>query len=124
MDIDCCVTPVLSLPEYTTDPHVLARGALLSAPTTARHSSIRPEEAGAADLAMLFATPYHDTQAPVPRPALGLTDPQFEVTGEASPTPTPGEHSAEVLRGVGYSDDEIAAMVEEGAVGHSEPVSV
>ncbi len=46
--------------------------------------------------------------------------PAFSVDGErpsyASPPPAVGEHSREVLREAGYTDEEIAAMAVEGII--------
>ena len=58
----------------------------------------------------------HPTLGDIPQlgPVIFLRDTPGQISG---PPPLLGQHSQEVLREVGYRDDEIAAMVDAGVIG-------
>ena len=86
---DMCLTPVLDISEVEQDPHLQVRG--------------------------MFVEQEHPTAGTVKGVALPL---HFSHTQPKSPTPAPllGEHSIEILREVGYSDEEIAGFIRSGIV--------
>lgn len=86
---DCCVTPVLKLEETLRHPHFRARGMV--------HEAHHPQ------LGAL-------THVGFPVRMTGFT---FAIARQA---PAPGEHSAEVLGEIGYSQAQIAALKEAGAI--------
>jgi len=88
---DCCLEPVLELDE-----------ALASELVRAREMVVELDQPGA--------------QEPVRQ--LGLPIKLSRTPGEASRRPGPvlGEHTEEVLRGVGLSDEQIAELLAQGAV--------
>ena len=88
-DADCCVTPVLSLDEALAHPQFAARGMVLQT----RHAAYGE--------AAQLACPVR------------MTDYRFEIR---RPAPLPGEHTDEILRDSGYSDAQIAALRQQGAV--------
>jgi len=61
-----------------------------------------------------FQDAVHPTEGPLKVPDIPV---RFSASpgGQSRPAPAHGEHSAELLREVGYSDDEIAAMAKSGA---------
>jgi alpha-methylacyl-CoA racemase len=86
---DTCVAPVLSIAEVVDDPQFVARGTFVDAvhPTHGAFRQTGPVLAG-----------QPQPKGPVHVRAAGTTD------------------TTELLRAVGYSDDEIAALCEQGAV--------
>jgi len=84
---DACVAPVLSAEEAAANPHNVKRGTF--APT--------PGEAGQFE--------------PAPAPKLSRTP------GSAPrPAPKPAQHTVEVLLATGFSEEEVAALLAQGAV--------
>ena len=88
-DIDACVGPIYSIDEALNDPQAQARGVRVS-------SGIGDEQV--------------HTLASFPRIS-GVEDEQRYAP------PALGEHTDALLREVGYSEDEIAQLREEGAIG-------
>ncbi|MDQ3740963.1 MAG: CoA transferase [Actinomycetota bacterium] len=88
---DCCLEPVLGLDE-----------ALASDLVREREMVAELDQPGVAEPVRLLGVPVKMSRTP----------------GDASRLPGPvlGEHTEEVLRGLGYDDGEIAALVEAGAV--------
>jgi alpha-methylacyl-CoA racemase len=89
---DCCLEPVLDLDE-----------ALESELTRARQMVVGLEQPGVDEPVRLLGLPVKLSRTP----------------GDAARAPGPalGEHTVEVLRGAGYSETEIEALRESGAVG-------
>lgn len=87
--VDTCLTPVLRLEEVPTDPQVQHRAMIIQGPAPAGGS------------------------APMPGIPIKLNRSPGQAAGDA---PLLGEHSAEVLREAGYTEAEIAALHQEGAV--------
>lgn len=91
---DCCVTPVLKLEDALANDHFLARGMVL--PLAGAH------EAQGSSGPRQLACPVK------------MTGFEFAVR---HPAPRQGEHTDEVLRGAGYSLDDIAELRRQQAVG-------
>ncbi len=87
-DIDACVGPVYSIDEAIDDPHAQARGVTVS--TTVAGESVQ-------------------TLQSFPR----MSD--VEQVQRYAP-PTLGEHTDDLLREAGYSDEEIAQFKTSGAI--------
>jgi alpha-methylacyl-CoA racemase len=89
---DCCLEPVLGLEE-----------ALASELARAREMVVELDQPGATDAVHLLGLPVKLSRTP----------------GDADRRPGPalGEHTDEVLAGLGYRDDEAARLRAEGAVG-------
>jgi alpha-methylacyl-CoA racemase len=87
---DCCLEPVLDLDE-----------ALDSELVRAREMVVEVEQPGATEPVKLLGAPVKLSRTPA------------EPT---NPGPALGEHTREVLTGLGYSDDDIAALTDAGAV--------
>jgi alpha-methylacyl-CoA racemase len=87
---DCCLEPVLDLDE-----------ALDSELVRAREMVVEVDQPGAAEPVKLLGAPVKLSRTPA------------EPT---NPGPALGEHTREVLTGLGYSEDDIAALTEAGAV--------
>jgi alpha-methylacyl-CoA racemase len=87
---DCCLEPVLDLHE-----------ALDSELVRAREMVVEVDQPGAAEPVKLLGAPVRLSRTPA------------EPT---NPGPALGEHTREVLSGLGYSEDDIAALTEAGAV--------
>jgi alpha-methylacyl-CoA racemase len=89
---DCCLEPVLDLDE-----------ALDSEVTHAREMVVGLEQPGVAEPVRLLGLPVKLSRTP----------------GDAARAPGPalGEHTVEVLRSAGYSEAEVEALRESGAVG-------
>jgi alpha-methylacyl-CoA racemase len=88
---DCCLEPVLDLDE-----------ALASEIVEHRQMVVELEQPGAQDPVRLLGAPFKLTRTPA--------DPT------RAPGPALGEHTAEVLEAAGYSQDEVSALLEAGAV--------
>lgn len=88
-DVDCCVTPVLTLAECTQNEQLQARG--------------------------MFVTVKHSVEGPVPQFAFPVKFSEFEFTVDR-PAPMHGEHSKEILSEVGYSDGKIAELEAAGII--------
>jgi alpha-methylacyl-CoA racemase len=86
---DCCLEPVLDLDE-----------ALDSELVRAREMVVRLEQPGAASPVSLLGVPVKLSRTP---------------GAPAGPGPALGEHTSEVLAALGYSDEEIQALLESGA---------
>ena len=84
---DACVAPVLSMAEAPTHPHNVARASYL----------VRDGE-----------------NHPVPAPRFSTDRPG---TPSGRPIAGPGEHTDEVLRGMGYAVDRVASLRASGVVG-------
>jgi crotonobetainyl-CoA:carnitine CoA-transferase CaiB-like acyl-CoA transferase len=89
-EYDCCLEPVLGLDEALDSELVEARGMVTEV-----------DQPGAREPVRLLGTPVKLSRTPA--------DP----TG---PGPALGEHTHDVLAGLGYSDEEIAALADSGAV--------
>ncbi|HEX2265514.1 MAG TPA: CoA transferase, partial [Solirubrobacterales bacterium] len=85
---DCCIEPVLDLDEALDSELVRARGMVIE---------LEQPELGTV---RQLGSPVKLSRTPA---------------DTARPAPAFGEHTDEVLREVGYSDEEIAAMKESGA---------
>ncbi|MPZ98079.1 MAG: CoA transferase [Dehalococcoidia bacterium] len=89
-DIDLCVAPVLTLDEALEDEHQRARGMVVEVDDP-RAGTVRQVGIG---------------------PKFSDTPGQVRTTA-----PTPGQHTEELLAGLGYEASDIASMREQGAVG-------
>jgi len=87
-DADVCLGPVNSLAESFADPHVQERG-------------------------MVERVPLHDEQT---FQALRLVPRLSDVSVPLRHPPTLGEHTIEVLREAGFSNDELAELQQAGAI--------
>ena len=87
---DCCLEPVLDLGE-----------ALDSELVGAREMVVSLDQPGAAEPPKLLGVPVKLSRTP---------------GAPAGPGPALGEHTHDVLTGLGYSDDDIAALTDSGAV--------
>ena len=87
---DCCLEPVLDLDE-----------ALDSELVKAREMVVELDQPGATQPVRQLGLPVKFSRTP---------------GAVRAPGPALGEHTDEVLRGAGYSDEEIAALKEAGAV--------
>ena len=92
-DKDACVTPVLTMDEAVAYPHNQQQG------------TFRKTEAG----------------LDVPRPAPTLSRTPGEQ--EELPGPSSGQHTSLILAELGYSQDDIASLMKEGAVDQADPAS-
>ncbi len=88
-DRDACLSPVLALPEIEQDPHIKARG--------------------------MIVTQEHPTAGKVKGIGLPI---RFSASPLAHPSHAPltGEHSIEILQEAGYPDDEIKELIRRGVV--------
>lgn len=87
-DVDTCFGPVLYLDEVPEDPQVKARGLVTQGP------------APGGGVINMLANPIRLSRTP------------WKV---GSPAPYLGEHTTQVLREAGYTDEEIARLLEQGA---------
>jgi len=94
---DLPVTPVHTLESIFEDPHLVATG--------------------------FFGTEEHPTEGRLTRMAVP-TRFSASVPEDRRPAPNLGEHGAEILRDAGYTEAEIAALLEAGAVRVPSPPSV
>jgi crotonobetainyl-CoA:carnitine CoA-transferase CaiB-like acyl-CoA transferase len=90
-EVDCCLEPVLDLDE-----------ALASELVRAREMVVEIDQPGAAEPVRLLGVPIKMSATP--------GDPR------RLPGPALGEHTEEVLREAGFSEDEVAQLTEAGAV--------
>jgi alpha-methylacyl-CoA racemase len=88
---DCCLEPVLGLDE-----------ALDSELVRAREMVLKLDQPGAEPEVRLLGVPVKLSRTP---------------GGPGGPAPALGEHTREVLSSLGYSDEEIAALLESGSAG-------
>jgi crotonobetainyl-CoA:carnitine CoA-transferase CaiB-like acyl-CoA transferase len=88
---DCCLEPVLDLEEVMASEIVASREMV-----------VELDQPGARDPVRLLGTPIKLSRTPA--------DPA------RAPGPSLGEHTEEVLTAAGYAAEEIAALLEEGAV--------
>jgi alpha-methylacyl-CoA racemase len=109
---DACVSPVLSMTEAATHPHLAARGTYVtsggvlqpapaprfSAPAGAAAPAAPAGDADAADAARAAGAPRAGAAGP----------------GRAGPIPAPGEHTREILAELGVRD--IDALLADGVV--------
>lgn len=87
---DICAAPVLRLNEALNDPHNRARGMVVKVPHTV----------------------FGEVEQ------VGIAPKFSETPGQVRSTaPLPGQHTDEVLRALGRSDEEIAALRAKGAIG-------
>jgi crotonobetainyl-CoA:carnitine CoA-transferase CaiB-like acyl-CoA transferase len=88
---DCCLEPVLDLDEALSSELVKARAMV-----------VEHDQPGATETVRLLGVPVKLSETP----------------GDTAQRPGPalGEHTAEVLGAAGYSDEEIGALQESGAV--------
>lgn len=87
--VDCCVTPVLTMAETMENEQLKARG--------------------------MFATSLHPTDGTVTQFAFPVKFSEFDFTIERE-APQPGEHSAEILAELGYSEERIAGLRDAGII--------
>ena len=90
-EVDCCLEPVLDLAEALDSDLVRERGMVVGI-----------EQPGAAEPVRLLGVPVKMSRTP--------GDPH------RLPGPALGEHTEEILRAAGVADDEVAALLESGAV--------
>jgi crotonobetainyl-CoA:carnitine CoA-transferase CaiB-like acyl-CoA transferase len=86
----CCLEPVLDLDEALESELVRARGMVVELDQPGAHTPVRQ-----------LGSPVKMSRTPARAPA---------------PGPALGEHTSEVLAAAGYSEEEIAALEESGAV--------
>ena len=104
----------------STDEAIEALGTarIPAGPVLAPSQVIAHRQVQASGLVEAMDYPGTSAPAPVIGAPLILSDAPRDAMTRA---PQAGEHSVEVLAGVGYSDEEIAALVEGGAVGLAFP---
>ncbi len=88
-DVDCCLTPVLTMAESRRDPQLTAR--------------------------RMFVTGEHPQEGMVPQLALPLKFSEFEFSIDR-PAPGHGEHSREILAEAGYGKAQIAQLEAQGVI--------
>ncbi|MBI1395391.1 MAG: CoA transferase [Betaproteobacteria bacterium] len=86
---DCCVSAVRGFDESLDDPHYTARGMF-----------VRAEHPQAGEV-LQMAPPFR------------MTDFAFEVE---RPAPAQGEHTNEILRALGYSDEKISSLAQDAVI--------
>nr|VFK16403.1 MAG: Crotonobetainyl-CoA:carnitine CoA-transferase CaiB [Candidatus Kentron sp. LFY] len=96
--VDCCVSPVLDLEESMENEHFKAREMFIEAD---RYFDNDGDNGNAKEEMTQFAFP------------LKISDFEFSVERLA---PRRGEHSAEILAEIGYSDERIKALAREGVI--------
>ena len=82
-NVDCCASPVLTIEEAVADPHLRERGMI-----------VQTEQPGAPLVTQL---------------AFPLKFSEFEFSIDRT-APAPGEHTAELLKELGYSDERISEL--------------
>ena len=92
-----------------------AAAELTFAPVATLPEYVASEQAQAAGAVATLDHPLYPDGLKIPNTPFGI--PGEDVTPRG-PAPEPGEHTVEVLKGVGYSDDELAAFEASGVVGH------
>ena len=107
--------PVATLPEYVVD----AACFCIYMPAIDRSLSdcryVASEQALAAGAVATLEHPLYPDGLKVPNTPFGIPG---EDVAPRGPAPEPGEHTAEVLKAAGYSDDELAAFEASGVTGH------
>jgi crotonobetainyl-CoA:carnitine CoA-transferase CaiB-like acyl-CoA transferase len=87
--VDCCAAPVLSPEETLEDKHLRRRGMITTMDDPERGETVH----------LGFPARFSDT-----------------LNGYRSPAPFFGEHTTEVLTGMGYSKEEIEALARDGVI--------
>lgn len=88
-NVDCCASPVLTMEEAVADPHLRERGTV-----------VQTEQSGAPPLTQLaFPVKFSDFEFSIDRAA-----------------PAPGEHTAELLMELGYSDERINELAKRRVI--------
>jgi len=87
--VDCCLTPVLTLEEARENPQLKARG--------------------------MFVRHEHPVDGPIEQFAFPVKFSDFAFSIDR-PAPLYGEHSEEVVEGLGYDADEIASLKADGVI--------
>jgi len=87
--VDCCIAPVLSPEETLEDEHLRQRGMITTVDDPAREEAIQ----------LGFPAKFSDT-----------------LNENRTPAPFLGEHTTEILMGMGYSEEEIEVLRRDGVI--------